>query len=381
MTLPATFYKLEDALEKARIPDDIIYSSDILTCELEYLPRFIDIDANLHELNHLAHRLSALNEWELDCFEGMVMMDAIQTEYAPIPVERLINMTRSMEHCQIAYEAHDDASLGKFYVDNGFVPDSESLPENAFDCLDYGKIGKEMREGEGGVFTPHGYVAQNGEIAKTYQSGDAIPAENPDYMILLQVRKESANDPQLDNHMVALLPLPADDAAVFQVLESVGAKALQECTLRIDDCIAPGLMELFPGELAGCDGDITVLDALTDQLYKFKHEGRLTTYKAMLEAAPKSISLEDAIDLADHTEEFTLMQGTSSPADYARKELEKHGLPLIDDLLSRAHLAHYGTKLMEQGGAINTDYGVLLPLNGQTLEQCFGRSDIQMDMS
>lgn len=34
-----------------------------------------------------------------------------------------------------------------------------------------------MREAEGGVFTPHSYVVQNGEIMQTYQSGDAIPKE------------------------------------------------------------------------------------------------------------------------------------------------------------------------------------------------------------
>lgn len=49
------------------------------------------------------------------------MMDAVKTKYAVIDVDNLINMTYSTEYCQIAYKAHDDASLGKFYADNGFV--------------------------------------------------------------------------------------------------------------------------------------------------------------------------------------------------------------------------------------------------------------------
>lgn len=185
IALPATPYELLDALDRARVTDErVIYSTEILRCELDYLPQFLSPNSNLYELNHLCQRLASLSDWERDCFEGMVMMDAVQTSYAPIPLDRLINMTASMEHCQIAYEAHNDESLGKFYAENGFVPQLDSLPDNIYAWLDFGKIGKEMREGEGGVFTPSGYVVQNGMIARLYQSGDAVPTEKPDYTVL-----------------------------------------------------------------------------------------------------------------------------------------------------------------------------------------------------
>ena len=112
-------------------------------------------------------------------------LDAVQTQYAPISAERLINMTHSMTHCQVAYEAHDDQALGKFYADNDFVPALEKVSDEVYAYLDFGKIGKEMREGEGGVFTPCGYVVQNGEIAVCYHSGDASPLDKPDYACLL----------------------------------------------------------------------------------------------------------------------------------------------------------------------------------------------------
>lgn len=57
ISLPATTYEHEDAPDKARITDEhIIYSSEILSCELDYLPQFISPDANLYELNHLVHK-------------------------------------------------------------------------------------------------------------------------------------------------------------------------------------------------------------------------------------------------------------------------------------------------------------------------------------
>jgi len=163
LKLPAAPYEILDALDKARITDKrVIYSTEIIGCELDYLPQFIGTNANLYELNHLAELLSSLNEWELDCFEGMVMMDTIRTQYSPIAIDRLINMTHSMKDCHVVYEAHNDSTLGKFYADNDFVPELENVPDEIYECLDLGKIGKEMREGEGGVFTPHGYVIQNG---------------------------------------------------------------------------------------------------------------------------------------------------------------------------------------------------------------------------
>lgn len=51
-------------------------------------------------------------------------------------MERLINMTHSMEHCQFAYEAHDDESLGKFYAENRFVTQLDSVPDNIYAWLD-----------------------------------------------------------------------------------------------------------------------------------------------------------------------------------------------------------------------------------------------------
>ena len=145
LALPATSYEILDALDKARVTDErVIYSTEILNCELDYLPQLLSPSSNLYELNHLCQRLSSLSDWELDCFEGMVMMDAVRKNYEPIPVDRLINMTASMEHCQIAYEAHDDESLGKFYAENGFVPQLDSVPDNIYAWLDFEKIGKEI---------------------------------------------------------------------------------------------------------------------------------------------------------------------------------------------------------------------------------------------
>ena len=83
LSLPAADFALLDALDKAGITDERdIYSVEVANSKLDYLPQFIPDTANLYELNILAVQLAAMSQWEQDCFEGMVMMDSVKTEYA-----------------------------------------------------------------------------------------------------------------------------------------------------------------------------------------------------------------------------------------------------------------------------------------------------------
>lgn len=373
LTLPAAPYEILDALDKARITNErVIYSAEIIGCELDYLPQFIGNNANLYELNHLAERLFSLNEWELDCFEGMVMMDTIRTQYSPIAVDRLINMTHSMNDCHVVYEAHDDSTLGKFYADNDFVQKLKNVPDEIYECLDFGKIGKEMREGEGGVFTPHGYVVQNSEILQTYHSGDAVTLEKPDYTVLLRVTKGYFNDPQYDNNLVAFLKLPADDEMLSQAVEAVKAASPEECVFSAADCMIPSFTEKIGDALYESEGDrYGLVNELAQQLRYIKEENGVLTYKAMLETTPADISLEDVLDLAFLTGEFELLSETASPADYAEKEVQRMMSFESDDGLEQfCNLEGYGRYLMEKYGIAQTPYGLLEQQNGRTVEQC-----------
>ena len=374
IALPATPYELADALEKVRITGDTVYSAEVISCKLDYLPQFIAPDVNLHELNHLAHRLSALSEWELNCFEGMVMMDAVQTQYAPIPVERLINMTHSTEHCQIAYEAHDDQSLGKFYADNDFVPALEKVSDEVYAYLDFAKIGREMRKGEGGVFTPRGYVVQNGEIAADYHSGDAVSLEKPDYAVFLRVTKGYFSGSAQDSEPAVYLKLPAGDEALIKVIDAVGATSPEECAFSAVDCMAPFLTEKINDALYASEGDCYgLVNELAEQLRRMADKRSLSTYKAILETVPGEISLEDALELSQQIENFSVIREATTPADYAKFMLSKYCIECESELFSCANLQKYGEKLMEEKGILLTGYGVLWSLTGQTVEQCLNR--------
>lgn len=381
LSLPATPFVLADALEKVRITDErILYSTEVLASNCSYLPNLIPASANLYELNHLAERLAALNKWELDCFEGLVAMDAAQGAES-IPVERLINFTHSLENCQIAYEAHNDKSLGKFYVDNDMADLPDNLPEAIYELLDYEVIGRKARTAEGGVFIDKGYVVLNGEVSHAYREGSAVPPEKPCHTIELELCKGFFNDPDYDNDLSEHLLLPADDGIFDRAIAQVQAASMEECSLQAVDCIAPALTELLSDTLYESQGDCYgAVNELAKRLKKLSDNGKLITYKAMLEAAPAALTLEEAIDLAGQAVDFTVRQDIPSPEEYAKQALSKSSIPLSEELIAHANLYQYGQKLMEHNGVTQSGYGALIPLDGRSVEQCLDRPALGLSM-
>lgn len=369
--LPATPYEMLDVFDKARINDESIYTIEFISCKLDYLPQFLDDSVDLYELNHLAEFLIKFNECELNCFEGVVMMDAERNNYSTIAVEHLINMAHSVENCQIVYEAHNDLSLGKFYVDNDFVSEIETLPESVIRLLDYEKIGKEMRMNEGGVFTSKGYVVLNGKIPEIYQSYGATPIENLDYTILLHIAKKDYNDSEYGNDIATFLKLPANDITLSKAVESVGATYAEECVFIAFDCMIPSLTEKINDSLYESDGDsYGLVNELAQQLKSFNDQESILTYKAMIDVIPKDITLEDAIDFSRQVEFFSVIREVSTPAEYGRSILSKYSIECEQELFSSIDLYRYGKKLMEEKGVPLTEYGILWSETGQSLEQC-----------
>lgn len=383
LSLPATPFVLADALEKARITDDrILYSTEVLDSNCSYLPNIIPASANLYELNHLAERLAALTEWGLDCFEGLVEMDASKGA-ASIPVERLINFTHSLENCQIAYEAHNDKSLGKFYVDNDMADIPDNLPEAIYELLDYETIGRKARTAEGGVFTERGYVVLSGEISHAYRAGSAVPLEKPTHTIELEACKGSFEDGDYDKSRSEFPLLPAEDSIINRVLVQLKAESPEDCSYRAVDCIVPKLTELVSDSLYASDGDCYgLVNELAVQLKKLDESGKIPVYRAMMEAAPDDLTLEDAIDFTNQVEWFRLLPDMSSPSDYAKRQLNLYQIECADILFRNSNLYDYGQTLIKEKGLCLTEYGLLDTMSGQPVQEMLrcGNSDFSMEM-
>jgi len=374
LSLPATDYALLDALDKAGITNERdIYHVEVTGSKLDYLPQFIPDSANLYELNLLAGRLAAMSQWELDCFEGMVMMDTLKTDYAPIQVERLINMTHSTGDCQIAGGVLGDEQLGRFYVENDFPVIPENLPETAYDLLNYEEIGKQARSGEGGVFTEKGYVVHSGEMSRQYSSENLPFPSKPDYVFLLEIATLPQGDEPNDRNCVTL-KLPYTEETLNSALHPIGADGIEGCCFYQYESTIPQLSNAI-----GFLEDIDQLNELAGIIRGFSKE-QACTYKAMLEAAPKDITIPEALELSAQVQNFSVIREAVTPAEYAKHQLSKYCIELQDELFACANLERYGQKLIAEKGLALTDYGVLWSMDGQTVEQCLNRDSPAMSM-
>lgn len=192
LDLPASPWKLLDALDKVRLPEgDSLYLEITDYRDFEVLRSSLVCSAtNLLELNDLAERLSRLNEVQRIAFEGLVRVDFQKQE--SITLKRLRDLTESVDCCHVVESVVSDGQLGRFYAENGFVPEVEGMSDAAFELLDFEKVGKMARMGECGVYVPSGisglggYVVQHSDLKSAPEITLNQPVE-PAYTIHLRL--------------------------------------------------------------------------------------------------------------------------------------------------------------------------------------------------
>lgn len=360
LCLPATPYELLDVLDKTRVKD-----MGELYVQIEEYHRFpqlaplLEGKADLCQLNALAQKLSELDDWQSISFEGLVNMEVEKRE--PFGIPRLIDLAYNADCCYVAVDVEDDAALGKFYAENGFVPKVENLPDEVFELLDFQKIGRDCRTGEGGVFTSGGYVVQHTELAEAYKDMD-LTLKMPDYTILLEISKGHFNDPAYDSEKTTLLPLPAEPAVMDAALDAVGAWDWREVGFRCLDCRVPSLIShIDEGE------NIAHINRLAQKLQAMD-ETVLTKFKAVLEAT-EDFSVLGATHTSDALDEYLFTPQYASPEDMAWDFLESSvGEAGMSTLLPHINLYAYGRALMEGQECTLTEYGLISREDGESLK-------------
>ncbi|MDD3778444.1 MAG: hypothetical protein PHU76_01770 [Synergistaceae bacterium] len=326
LTLPAMPFQLFDALDKVRVMQgDELYFEVLDYYAFPYMAPFIADSDNLVELNALCQKLSELNESQATAFEGLLKME-VEKKNGPIAIGTLIDLACSTDCCHVVSEATSDEALGRFYAENGFVPAVDDLPESTFKMLNFAYIGKEMRQGEGGVITPHGYVVQHTDLNEVYKDMD-FHIRTPAYQILLEDTTGNRFE------------LPRQKPPVY------GSYA---CL----DCRVPTLMAAI---------DAAPLDEVNNfaELLESMGDSSLQTFKAILNATDCN-SLADAVTFAEHLDEYMLDSKVSSFSELAKSEVEfMLGDNDVELLTQFLNLHGYGQALMERFGSAITSYGLL----------------------
>ena len=359
LDLPAKPWAMMDALEMLRLREgqEPYWQVEDLG-RYDFLESHLD-KCGLYQFNALAEQLSTFNEADVVAFEGLAQMESDK-----LTVQRILDLAYSVDCCHVVPEVRDDAALGKFYVENDFLPELEKVPDKVLELLDYEKIGRTMRQGEQSVITPHGYVEQHSKL-KQAPADLGKPPRKPAYMMRFLCSNE--------NQTVSL-NLPASQAELNTVLTRLALDSWQEAHLECEDTAMP---EMWSFTDMAYDG-MEQLNRFARCLEELDMNGELVKFKAIAQQLQLS-RLEEAIALTGHLDEYSFEPEIHSPRELARDELgiiagEKEGKLILPHL----DLDAYGRDVMRRDNGILGDYGYLARLDGQPIQA--PRQEMEMTM-
>ena len=344
LDLPAQPYKLLDTLDKLRLEEGEVPRWELLESH-DALHLFHHLDqgnGSLEEANALAQRLADLDDTELAIVGGLADMEQKPLDQ-PFPLSRLIDLAYSTDCCHLVKGVVTDAQLGRFFAENGFISEVESLPDAAFELLDFERIGREHRQSEGGVFTCEGYVLRHDELEQVYKTLD-LTLKKPDYVMLAE---------RPDGGWVKL-PLP------------VGAAVMDE-PVQCVDCAVP--------TLTGQTAMLSNMDTLAHRLAELEMDGELPKYKAVLETVHCD-DMTDALLLVGALDQYSFSPKLLEPEDAAIEYLQTMlAEDEVERLVSYLDLRRYGGEVVEQRGGVLTPYGLLEREDGQPIHSMNEQSE------
>lgn len=343
LQLPASPEEFIDALDWARVAD-AGYSIEVWECRRLFLRKLLPREPELFELNHLAERLSTLDETESLLFEAMVAM-----EKKP-DVARLINLTHNLDNCVIV-SAGNLPALGKFALDNGFFPEFDTVATEMFSYLNYEALGRRFQEENGGVFAGGFFItnlAGENEMKTPYSGRPPVPDLRPDHVLrlLLECSREDGR--------TVWLGLPAGNDEMDRAAGQLGWESLEgRGFIRCQSGI-PKLDELLTGSES-----IHELSDFAEHLQYLRNQGDLPKYKAALEIAGCS-DLAGCVALAENLGNYTFYPEIVSEYDYGEWELL--GMYKLDATcpgMEHFHFAAFGRERMQENGVVSTPYGMI----------------------
>ena len=384
LEMPATWAEFHDALEKARIKDARDCCNELTRIWYAGITGdMIGEDVNLYELNLLAQRLAALSEDDWMGLNGLLQIEAAQRD-GPIPLPRLINLTFNADICLLAPRVSNYRELG------ALLYESEMLPQEAMTLLDTTEedsafrkdllevFGKQYQEAHGGIFTRRGYVEPGNDFKEVYNRKEIMPYFNrTGAPIELEVSRKDIRESGPSQEAPVILPLPAIEGAIPDMLKRVGTASLDECSFRCVECLVPSLRDTIDDTLNDIDGFNQVNEfaqSLAQKKRVWDGADRIK-YKALLEASGHP-DLKKATELMHGLEDYELRRDIAESWDYADLVLREKYPDLPEELFRTPQAARIGQKWLEKGDAAITDYGLIRRKDGSPLP-CFRQDQAQ----
>lgn len=356
LELPASPWEVWDAMDKVRLNEgEQLYMEIEDYFAFEYLaPHLAGLDISLNELNDLAERLAKLDEVQGIAYRGLLEMavqEKVEDSGGIITIHELRDLAVSAKtDCYHVVDAADDAQLGRFYAENGFIPELDGISDGVFEMLDFAGIGRMMRCSENGVFVGSLYVLRDGELTTAPPVQKTLP-EKPGYLFRLTLGLH----PDIGGNRTTELDLPASEEALAAAQEQLGTLNWENTVVLNYDGILPNAAFFadLPSELEAFN---EFAKAVQDIPFP---EKQLPKLKALLKQFEVQ-DIETALFLTEHLADYVLTPDLSSPQetaiDHLRFMTDDHSVEL---LISHVNLYAYGCDIIKEDNATLTPYGLL----------------------
>ena len=349
LTFPVSQYEMMDAFEQihTKSPGDVYWQVDEFYC-FDYLAPHMDESMSIFEFNSLTEQLSKLDGYQETALEGLLQMQVdkhVQENSGIITVSELMMLAHNVDHCHVLADVHTDTELGKFCADNDFLPELTALPDSVYALLDYAKIGKQMRESEAGVFTPHGYVVRTEEL-------QPLPEHEPQREISYMIRLTLMNHE--NEQRTAVLDLPTTEQRLLEVQNELDAPEWFDAQFTGCDAIVPQLNTLLTDM-----EDLPRINELARSLQELKASGQLTKFKAVI-GATQCETLDDVFDRLEKLPQYCFETKIRDSDALVRDELEfVLGGKDADLIYKHLNREAYAEDVLKQYGAEITPYGMV----------------------
>ena len=361
LDLPAQPWALQDALDKLETEDRARITTEICQYyDYEYLGPVIRDNPDLCELNALALRLAALEQWQDAAFEGLLQMKA-GGKQEKLPTKQLLDLAASVDCCHVVPEALNDSQLGYFYAKNGFIPEVEHVPDSVFDLLDFEQLGRKARIAEEGVYTEHGYVMQHDELKQAPPIPEG-PPQKPPYIFRLILDNYPFDE---ENHKPLRVPLdlPATEEELDAALGALDAPSWEEVVIVDYDGAVPDLESAVD-----CFLGIDQINELADLVKQIIDRDELSKFKAVLEAV-ECTELDDMVKIASQLDQYILEPDHQTYEDIALSDLRViAGESALKLLEPHVNLYNYGQAVAEKMNIALGSYGTVSRRDGQPIQ-------------
>ncbi len=353
LQLPATVNEINDAFQRARITDKnqrysleecLVYGNDIM-------PRIDWGTDDFERLNYLAKVMSNFTSREHELFKGFIQT-LPDEEFL---IRNLINGAYNLDGCSIINDLQNDEQLGKIYIDNGWIEWLTDVDKRVWKYINYDKLGRDIRESEGGIYTEDGYFVNSKEEYKQVYDGITFPEvfEDDEYIFKLQISRKP-EEYESEEGSQGWLTLPASKEGKANFLKRIGAESF-------DDCILVAIQSMEE-HIPMCIKDLSQLgplNSLAHRMRDMEKSGELAKFKAALSVA-NIHSVDDVILIANEIGKYKLYHEPTSIIEYAKvKFRSEYGDKLPEHLVQHFNFATYGETLYNKGNLKVTEYGVL----------------------